>query len=124
MFKNKSEYDDQLYPFDPKLEMYPYTYYLVTDYVNPPLLVKPQYVNSNNNKIILKVTTTALSAESKYNLYVDGYKGDNTGNLEGMTNTIPLMLPVTSSIYSQFISSSMASFTQGNINAILENDLS
>ena len=39
-----------------------------------------------------------------------------------MTNTTPLMLPVTSSIYSQFISSSMASFTQGNINAMLEND--
>ena len=73
LFENKSKYDDQLYPFDPKLELYPYTYYLVTDYVNPPLLVKPQYVNSNNNKIILKVTTTPLSAESKYYLYVEGY---------------------------------------------------
>ena len=70
----------------------------------------------------VRVVTTPLSAESKYNLYVDGYKGDNDGNLEGMANTIPLMLPVTSSIYSQFISSSMASFTQGNINAMLEND--
>ena len=122
LFNNKSEYDGQLYPFDPKLEMYPYTYYLVTDYINPPLLVKPQYVNSNNNKITVKVTTTPLSAESKYNLYVDGYKGDYEGNLEGMANTTPLMLPVTSSIYSQFISTSMASFTQGNINAMLEND--
>ena len=70
----------------------------------------------------VRVVTTPLSAESKYNLYVDGYKGDNTGNLEGMTNTIPLMLPVTSSIYSQFISSSMTSFTQGKINAMLEKD--
>ena len=41
-----------------------------------------------------------------------------------MTNTTPLMLPVTSSIYSQFISASMASFTLGNINAMLEIDKS
>ena len=122
LFQDKSVYDSQDFPYDPKIQMYPYTYYLVTDYVNPPLLLKPQYVNSNNNKITVKLTTTPLSAESKYNLYVDGYKGDNDGNLEGMTNTIPLMLPVTSSIYSQFISSSMSSFTQGNINAMLEND--
>ena len=122
LFETKQKYETQELPLDPKLEMYPYTYYIVTDYVNPPLLLKPQYVITNNNKIIVKVTTTPLSAESKYNLYVDGYKGDNDGNLEGMTNTIPLMLPVTSSIYSQFISSSMSSFTQGNINAMLEND--
>ena len=102
--------------------MYPFTYYLITDYINPPLLIKPQFVNSLDNKIRVKVTTTALSSESKYNIYIDRYKGDNKGNLEGMTNTTPLMLPVTSSIYSQFISTSMASFTQSNINALLEND--
>ena len=75
-----------------------------------------------DNRLRVRVVTTPLSAESKYNLYVSGYKGDNDGNLEGLTNTTPLMLPVTSSIYSQFISTSMASFTQGNINAMLEND--
>ena len=122
LFSSKNDYISQEYPFDPKLEMYPYTYYLITDYVNPPLLIKPQFVNSLDNKIRVKVRTTPLSAESKYNIFVDKYKGDDTGNLEGMSNTNPLMLPVTSSIYSQFISNSMASFTQGNINAMLEND--
>ena len=122
LFSTKDKYDSQELPFDPKLETYPYTYYLVTDYINPPLLVKPQYVNVGDNRLRVRVTTTPLSAESKYNLYVADYKGDDEGNLEGMTNTTPLMLPVTSSIYSQFISTSMASFTQGNINAMLEND--
>lgn len=122
LFSSKAKYDSQEIPFDPKLEMYPYTYYLVTDYINPPLLVKPQFVNSNDNRLRVKVTTTPLSAECKYNLYVDNYKGDSEGNLEGMVNTTPLMLPVTSSIYSQFISTSMATFTQSNINALLEND--
>ena len=123
LFESKEKNQADPLPFDPKLEMYPYTYYIVTDYINPPLLIKPQYVNSLDNRIRVKVRTTALSSESKYNIYVDKYKGDTYGNLEGMTNTTPLMLPVTSSIYSQFISSSMASFTQGNINAMLENDL-
>ena len=122
LFQDKSVYDSQVYPYDPKLQMYPFTYYIITDYINPPLLIKPQLVNVNDNRLRVRVVTTPLSAESKYNLYVDGYKGDNEGNLEGLTNTTPLMLPVTSSIYSQFISSSMASFTQGNINAMLEND--
>lgn len=122
LFSSKNDYISQQYPFDPKLEMYPYTYYLITDYINPPLLIKPQFVNTLDNKIRVKVTTTPLSSESKYNIYVDKYKGDDKGNLEGMSNTSPLMLPVTSSIYSQFISTSMASFTQGNINAMLEND--
>ena len=122
LFSSKDKYINQPVKLDPKLEMYPYTYYLVTDYINPPLLVKPQYVNSLDNRLRVKVTTTPLSAECKYNLFVDNYKGDSEGNLEGMVNTTPLMLPVTSSIYSQFISTSMASFTQGNINAMLEND--
>lgn len=122
LFETKQKYMSQQYPFDPKLELYPYTYYIVTDYINPPLLIKPQLVNVLDNRLRVRVTTTPLSAESKYNLFVPGYKGDHEGNLEGMTNTTPLMLPVTSSIYSQFISTSMASFTQGNINAMLEND--
>lgn len=122
LFETKQKYESQQLPLDPKLQMYPYTYYIVTDYINPPLLIKPQMVNVRDNRLRIRVTTTPLSAESKYNLFVPGYKGDDEGNLEGMTNTTPLMLPVTSSIYSQFISTSMASFTQGNINAMLEND--
>ena len=122
LFETKQKYESEQLPLDPKLQMYPFTYYIITDYINPPLLIKPQLVNVNDNRLRVRVVTTPLSAESKYNLYVPCYKGDNDGNLEGLTNTTPLMLPVTSSIYSQFISSSMASFTQGNINAMLEND--
>lgn len=122
LFETKDKNQANSVSFDPKLELYPYTYYLITDYVNPPLLIKPQFVNVRDNRLRVRVTTTPLSAESKYNIFVANYKGDDEGNLEGITNTTPLMLPVTSSIYSQFISTSMASFTQGNINAMLEND--
>ena len=120
LFNTKEENEN----YDPKLEMFPFRYFMVTDYINPPLLLKPQlFKNINNNQIEIKVTTTPLSMQAKYNISAVGYKGDYVGNLEGLNSSNSLMLPVTSSIYSQFISTSMSTFAQGNINAMLENDL-
>ena len=107
---------------DPKLQCYPYKYYLVTDYINNPLLIKPQLVYTNDNKLTVRVKTSSINAQSKFNLYAVGYKGDYLGNIEGLCNTTSLMLPVVSSVYSQFLASSAASFAQSNINALLEND--
>ena len=120
LYTKKQDYNN----LDPKLQMYPYRYFIVTDYMNPPLLLKPQLFSDNTVEVTIKATTTPLSIQSKYNIHAVGYKGDDVGNLEGINSSTSLMLPVTSSIYSQFISSSMASFAQGNINAMLENDLS
>lgn len=108
---------------DIRLHFYPFKYYLVTDYINSPLLVKPELVKSNSNTMIIKVLTAPLSQEGKYNIFVDNYKYDSYGNLEGIINNTPFMLPVSSSAYSQFLASSSASFHQGNINAMLENDV-
>lgn len=120
LFPLKSELDE----FDDiRLHFYPFKYYLVTDYINSPLLVKPELVKSNSNTMIIKVLTAPLSQEGKYNIFVDNYKYDSYGNLEGIINNTPFMLPVSSSAYSQFLASSSASFHQGNINAMLENDV-
>ena len=119
LFNNKEENGF----YDPKLQMFPFRYFIVTDYINPPLLLKPQlFKNINSNQIEIKVTTAPLSMQAKYNISAVGYKGDYVGNLEGLNSNNSLMLPVTSSIYSQFISTSMTTFAQGNINAMLEND--
>lgn len=109
---------------EPRTQAYPFRYFLVTDYMNSPLLIRPELVDSNNNKVTVKVKTCAISQQTKYNIYVENYKGDGEGNLNGMINSCPMMLPVTSSAYAQFLATSSASFTQGNINAMLENDLS
>lgn len=108
-----------------KMYLYPYRYYIITDYFNSPLLIKPQLVDvsGSNNKMIIKVVTAPISQSGKYNIFVDGYKNDKYGNLEGIINNTSLMLPVSSSAYSQFLATSSASFTQGNINAMLENDV-
>ena len=107
--------------YNPKLLTYPYRYYILTDYINPPLLIKPQYV-PNNGECKIKVITS-VSTEGKYNLSVEGYKGDKNGNLEGINTSANYMIANTGSAYSQFLSTSASQFAQEKINASLENDL-
>lgn len=114
--------DNGLPTFEPKLYTFPFRYFMITDYMNTPLVIKPELCE--NKTLNLRVKATNIATESKYNLYVNGYKGDYNGNLNGIVNNSPLMLPVLSSAYSQFLATSSASFNQGNINAMLENDLS
>lgn len=113
--------DNGLPTFEPKLYTFPFRYFMITDYMNTPLVIKPELCEDKTLK--LRVKATNIATESKYNLYVNGYKGDYNGNLNGIVNNSPLMLPVLSSAYSQFLATSSASFNQGNINAMLENDL-
>ena len=107
--------------FDMKLQLYPYTYYLITDYMNEPLLVKPQLVYNTDNKLIIKIETTAISG--RYRLYVKNNKNDGGGKLEGITNNMTYQLPVSSTAYSQFYASSMSSFNTNVSNSLIENDM-
>ena len=106
-----------------KLQFYPYRYFLICDYINPPLLIKPELVETSDNKLKLNVMYT-ISSTSKYNLYVERYKNDYQGQLEGMINNNALLFPTSSSAYAEFLATSSASFSQSLENAKLENDLS
>ena len=108
-------------PYDLKLQFYPFTYYIISDYMNEPLLIKPQLIYNTNNKLIVKIETTAISG--RYRLYVENNKNDKTGKLEGITNNMTYQLPVSSSTYSQFYASSMSSFNNNVTNSLLENDM-
>ena len=108
-------------PYDIKLQLYPYTYYLITDYMNEPLLVKPQLVYNTDNKLIIKIETTAISG--RYRLYVENNKNDSSGKLEGITNNMTYQLPVSSTAYSQFYATSMSSFNTNVSNSLIENDM-
>lgn len=121
IFPNKADIQKGL--DDIKMYVYPFRYFLVTDYINNPLLIKPELVKSNNGKMTIKVLTAPISQSGKYNIFVDNYKFDSVGNLEGNINNNSLMLPVSSSAYSQFIATASTSFTQNNINAMIENDV-
>ena len=107
--------------FDLKLQFYPFTYFLITDYMNEPLLIKPQLVYNTDNKLIVKIETTAISG--RYRLYVENNKNDMNGKLEGITNNMTYQLPVSSTAYSQFYASSMSSFNNNISNSLIENDM-
>ena len=107
--------------YDLKLQFYPFTYFLITDYMNEPLLIKPQLVYNTNNKLIVKIETTAISG--RYRLYVENNKNDRNGKLEGVTNNMTYQLPVSSTAYSQFYSTSMSSFNTNISNSLIENDM-
>ena len=107
--------------FDLKLQFYPFTYYIITDYMNEPLLIKPQLVYNTDNKLIVKIETTAISG--RYRLYVENNKNDMNGKLEGITNNMTYQLPVSSTAYSQFYASSMSSFNNNISNSLIENDM-
>ena len=107
--------------YDMKLECYPYRYFIITDYMNEPLLIKPQLIE-NQNKIDVKVKTSPVSG--KYRISVSGYKGDPTGKLEGVNCNLTYNLPCCSSAYSEFYAANGSSFNQGVTNSLIENDVS
>ena len=46
------------------------------------MLIKPERIEDNDtNEFKVKVKTTAISSESKYNIYVENYKYDDDGSL-------------------------------------------
>ena len=106
------------------LNFYPYRYYMLYDGFNQPLVIKPQYLPRVNDKLQLKVKVkTNVNQSSKYLLYVNGYKNDYTGELEGIVNEVPMIAPVSSSAYSQFWATSSASFNQSYLNNSIENQM-
>lgn len=102
---------------------FPFKYYMLCDYLNPPMIIKPQNITPFNWNLEISVMYS-LSQTSKYNLFVKRYKNDKIGNVEGMINNNPLLFPVSSSAYAQFLATSGQTFAQGNTNALLENDMS
>ena len=111
--KNDNEF------YDMKLETYPYRYFILTDYMNEPLLIKPQLID-DNNKLDVKIKTSPISG--KYRMSVTGYKGDATGKLEGVNCNLTYNLPCCSSAYSEFYAMNGNSFNQGITNSLIQND--
>ena len=124
-FKSFYENDED---FETKLLQYPFRYFLLTDYINPPMLIKLNLVKYSvftSTKATLEFyVNLALSQSSKYVIYPKNYKGDENGNIEGIVNNNPLQYPVGSSAYASFIATQGNSFNATNSLALLENEKS
>ncbi len=98
-----------------KLYNYPYSYGLLCDYINTPLLIKYHLVNNvfYNNQLTFQIKKS-LSDKCTYSLSCKGYKGDDTGQIEGAISSASLDLPCSSSAYNQFMATSKAQFMTAN----------
>ena len=119
---------DTDYNDEPILNVYPFCYYTLTDgfgnikMIQPQFLPLREYNGTANYNIELKVKTN-INHDSKYLLYINGYKNDTEGYIEGMVNKTPLVAPNKSSAFSNFWSRSSSSFMSNYEVNKLENEL-
>lgn len=87
-----------------RLYNYPYSFALLTDYLNPPMTVKYHLCRRvDNQNVYVKQT---LSDRCSYGIYIDDYKNDVNGKMEAIVSGDAHELPCTSSAYSQWFASS------------------
>ena len=119
---------DTDYNDEPILNVYPFCYYTLTDGFGNIKMIQPQYLplreynGTTQYNIEIKVKTN-INHDSKYLLYLNGYKSDTEGYIEGMVNKTPLVAPNKSSAYSNFWSRSSSSFMANYEVGKLENEL-
>ena len=123
-----SPHTDLDYNDEPILNVYPFCYYTLTDGFGNIKMIQPQFLPLREYNGIaqynleLKVKTN-INHDSKYLLYINGYKSDYEGFIEGMVNKTPLVAPNKSSAFSNFWSRSSSSFISNYEVNKLENEL-
>lgn len=123
-----SPHTDTDYNDEPILNTYPFCYYTLTDGFGNIKMIQPQFLpwgkyNGNYNYYMNIKVKTNINHDSKYLLYIDGYKSDHEGYIEGMVNKTPLVAPNKSSAFSNFWSRSSSSFMSNYEVNKLENEL-
>ena len=123
-----SPHTDTDYNDEPILNVYPFCYYTLTDGFGNIKLIQPQFLPLREYNGIaqynmeIKVKTN-INHDSKYLIYLNGYKSDYEGYIEGMVNKTPLVAPNKSSAFSNFWSRSSSSFISNYEVNKLENEL-
>ena len=101
-----------------KLYNFPYSYALITDYMNTPMELRYHELPRINNKVEIRAKCF-VTEKGTYSIYVQNFKGDYYGNMEGNINSAPLEVPVSSSAYSSWSSTQKAQDLQNTRSAIM-----
>lgn len=99
-----------------KLQHYPYSYAMVTDYFNPPLEIKYHLCKGYTNEVWVRNT---VSDRCTYSLFVPYYKNDSYGRIEANLSVGGNELPCSSSAYAQFYASNKNQIMQ-NVNNTMQ----
>jgi len=102
------------------LMVYPYRYFLLSDGINPPLLIKPQ--NLIRQSTITPIVETYITQSSKYKIYVKENINDENGELESIINNTSFLLPIGTNVYNNFLVTSGNTYQATNSLAFLENE--
>lgn len=100
-----------------KLWQYPFTYSKIYDGLSEPMDFIPHLFKDGKQGTATVSVSQPISNLGTYSLYVAGYKGDTTGTLEGSVNKNAKNLPVVSSAYTDFMSSSQSQLLAAKENA-------
>lgn len=102
------------------LLLFPYRYFLLSDGVNPPMMIKPQDLLTQNS--ITPVVETYITQNSKYKIYVKESRNDTNGEINSIVNNISLLLPIGTNAYNNFLVTNGNTYQATNNLAFLEND--
>lgn len=105
-----------------KLYNYPYTYLMLTDGINDPMILKPQFCSTPKCSVGIKLS---VSDRCSYGIFVQTYKGDTDGMTEALVSNDALELPCTSSAYANWVATSKnqtAQSIQNTVNQTILND--
>lgn len=97
-----------------KLYQFPYNYAILTDYLTQPIPLTYHLIDGNSIDVSVIMS---ISDKGTYSLFVDGYKGDHTGNMEGSILNTSLDMPVSSSAYANFMATSKSQYMASNATA-------
>lgn len=97
-----------------KLYLSPFSYGIINDGLSSPFIVHPQYCDKEVMDLYCKAP---VNAQGLYSLYVKGYKKDDIGNLEGVINSSPMMLPSSSNGYMNYMSQNQNRLAQSQTQA-------
>lgn len=103
-----------------RLYNFPYSYGMLTDYMNPPMEIK--YHECSNKKEMKICSRAFVSDKGTYSLFVEGLKGDYNGNLECAISSAPTDVPVGSSAYSQWSATQKAQDMHNTRQALMQSD--
>lgn len=101
-----------------RLFLPPYSYSMLTDYLNPPLEIRANEVRGNDLTIYAKAF---VSDKGTYSYYVEGLKGDFAGNMEMQVSTAPTDIPVGSTAFATWSATQKATDNHNYTQALLNN---
>lgn len=102
--------------FESKLLTYPYRYNLLTDWRNQPIVIKNEYIGTENINLKLAMS---ISFNTPARYYIEGYKKDKEGRGSSLSQELPLTQPVLSDAYYSYMLQNQNQIKQNVTNAIV-----